>query len=119
MVKLPSFYTDDTPASANETWARLHADPLFQARPLLCPHCCLCQHWHTYHGTHTQRPGLWPVQPLKRLICLELLTSWSVYWRLQMNPLETELVLCWMASQVTTWLLVLFLLWSSLVGSNS
>ncbi|KAK9846165.1 hypothetical protein WJX84_002742 [Apatococcus fuscideae] len=26
---LPSFYAEDTPASANETWARLHSDPLF------------------------------------------------------------------------------------------
>ena len=26
---LPSFYSEDTPASANETWARLHSDPLF------------------------------------------------------------------------------------------
>ena len=28
-VTLPSFYSEDTPASANETWARLHSDPLF------------------------------------------------------------------------------------------
>jgi hypothetical protein len=26
---LPSFYSEDTPASANEMWQRLHADPLF------------------------------------------------------------------------------------------
>lgn len=26
---LPTFYAEDTPASANETWARLHNDPLF------------------------------------------------------------------------------------------
>lgn len=26
---LPSFYTNDTPASANEMWQRLHTDPLF------------------------------------------------------------------------------------------
>ncbi|KAK9808797.1 hypothetical protein WJX72_003833 [[Myrmecia] bisecta] len=26
---LPTFYAEDTPASANETWARLHSDPLF------------------------------------------------------------------------------------------
>ena len=28
-VLLPTFYSEDTPASANETWARLHSDPLF------------------------------------------------------------------------------------------
>ena len=28
-MTLPSFYSEDTPASANETWARLHSDPLF------------------------------------------------------------------------------------------
>lgn len=28
-VMLPTFYSEDTPASANETWARLHSDPLF------------------------------------------------------------------------------------------
>ena len=27
--RLPSFYQEDTPASANEMWQRLHADPLF------------------------------------------------------------------------------------------
>ena len=31
-VTLPSFYSEDTPASANETWARLHSDPLFAVR---------------------------------------------------------------------------------------
>lgn len=29
---LPSFYAEDTPTAANETWARLHADPLFAIR---------------------------------------------------------------------------------------
>lgn len=29
---LPSFYAEDTPASANETWARLHNDPMFAVR---------------------------------------------------------------------------------------
>lgn len=29
---LPSFYAEDTPVAANETWARLHADPLFAIR---------------------------------------------------------------------------------------
>ncbi|KAL6774407.1 hypothetical protein ACKKBG_A24885 [Auxenochlorella protothecoides x Auxenochlorella symbiontica] len=28
-VSLPAFYSNDTPASANEMWQRLHADPLF------------------------------------------------------------------------------------------
>ena len=28
-TQLPSFYAEDTPMAANETWARLHADPLF------------------------------------------------------------------------------------------
>ncbi len=27
--RLPSFYSEDTPASANEMWQRLHSDPLF------------------------------------------------------------------------------------------
>lgn len=27
--RLPAFYQEDTPASANEMWQRLHADPLF------------------------------------------------------------------------------------------
>lgn len=27
-TQLPSFYAEDTPMAANETWARLHADPL-------------------------------------------------------------------------------------------
>lgn len=27
--RLPAFYHEDTPASANEMWQRLHADPLF------------------------------------------------------------------------------------------
>lgn len=31
-VTLPSFYSEDTPASANESWARLHSDPLFAIR---------------------------------------------------------------------------------------
>lgn len=29
VTELPSFYAEDTPASANEMWQRLHADPLF------------------------------------------------------------------------------------------
>lgn len=29
---LPSFYAEDTPVAANETWARLHSDPLFAIR---------------------------------------------------------------------------------------
>jgi len=29
---LPSFYAEDTPIAANETWARLHSDPLFAIR---------------------------------------------------------------------------------------
>ena len=33
MAALPSFYTEDTPASANEIWLRLHSDPLFAVRP--------------------------------------------------------------------------------------
>ncbi|CAK0779174.1 hypothetical protein CVIRNUC_004711 [Coccomyxa viridis] len=28
-VKLPTFYAEDTAASANEVWSRLHSDPLF------------------------------------------------------------------------------------------
>ena len=28
-TQLPSFYAEDSVAAANETWARLHADPLF------------------------------------------------------------------------------------------
>lgn len=31
-VRLPAFYAEDTPASANELWQRLHADPLFAIR---------------------------------------------------------------------------------------
>lgn len=27
--QLPAFYSEDTPASANEMWQRLHSDPLF------------------------------------------------------------------------------------------
>ncbi len=33
VAQLPSFYAEDTPASANELWSRLHSDPLFAARP--------------------------------------------------------------------------------------
>ena len=29
VVKLPTFYAEDTAASANEVWSRLHSDPLF------------------------------------------------------------------------------------------
>ena len=29
MVKLPTFYAEDSAASANEVWSRLHSDPLF------------------------------------------------------------------------------------------
>lgn len=32
MAQLPSFYAEDTPASANELWSRLHSDPLFAVR---------------------------------------------------------------------------------------
>eukprot|EP00884_Botryococcus_braunii_P018768 jgi/Botrbrau1/5575/Bobra.97_2s0006.1 len=32
VTALPSFYAEDTPASANEVWSRLHADPLFAMR---------------------------------------------------------------------------------------
>ena len=41
-VTLPSFYSEDTPASANETWARLHSDPLFAVRlpTFLSPTAC-------------------------------------------------------------------------------
>ena len=28
-MQLPAFLTEDTPASANEVWLRLHSDPLF------------------------------------------------------------------------------------------
>ena len=28
-VQLPAFLAEDTPASANEVWVRLHNDPLF------------------------------------------------------------------------------------------
>ena len=35
-VLLPTFYSEDTPASANETWARLHSDPLFAVGLLHC-----------------------------------------------------------------------------------
>ena len=28
-VKLPTFYAEDTAASANEVWQRIHSDPLF------------------------------------------------------------------------------------------
>lgn len=46
-VLLPTFYSEDTPASANETWARLHSDPLFAvgtaALLVLFPAPC-CKH---------------------------------------------------------------------------
>lgn len=29
VVKLPTFYAEDTAASANEVWSRIHSDPLF------------------------------------------------------------------------------------------
>lgn len=35
-VKLPTFYAEDTPASANEVWQRIHSDPLFAVG-----FCCL------------------------------------------------------------------------------
>ena len=43
-MTLPSFYCEDTPASANETWARLHSDPLFAVRlpTFLSPHNTHC-----------------------------------------------------------------------------
>ena len=28
-MKLPTFYAEDSAASANEVWSRLHSDPLF------------------------------------------------------------------------------------------
>lgn len=47
MSLLPTFYAEDTPASANETWARLHNDPLFAVRVCIFsvfmyikPSCC-------------------------------------------------------------------------------
>ena len=65
VVKMPTFYEEDTAASANEVWSRLHSDPLFAVRALgpsclpiklasqrtdaisvlLSSHCwsCLCQ----------------------------------------------------------------------------
>lgn len=36
VVKLPTFYAEDSAASANEVWSRLHSDPLFAVRDL--PH---------------------------------------------------------------------------------
>ena len=42
-VKLPTFYAEDTAASANEVWSRIHSDPLFAVRAppaLLVPHDC-------------------------------------------------------------------------------
>ncbi len=45
-VKLPTFYAEDTAASANEVWSRIHSDPLFAVRallsPLSLPHAVLC-----------------------------------------------------------------------------
>ncbi|KAK9819174.1 hypothetical protein WJX81_003487 [Elliptochloris bilobata] len=32
VAQLPTFYAEDTPASANELWSRLHSDPLFAIR---------------------------------------------------------------------------------------
>ena len=29
VAQLPAFYTQDTPASANEMWQKLHGDPMF------------------------------------------------------------------------------------------
>ncbi len=52
MAQLPSFYAEDTPASANELWSRLHSDPLFAARPAARAALTL----------HTRRPtgaGVW------------------------------------------------------------
>lgn len=48
VAALPSFYAEDTPASAQEVWQRLHADPLFAIKqqvravplPAAAP-CCL------------------------------------------------------------------------------
>ena len=31
-VQLPTFYAEDTAASANEVWSRIHSDPLFAVR---------------------------------------------------------------------------------------
>lgn len=38
VVKMPTFYAEDTAASANEVWSRLHSDPLFAVRAL-GPNC--------------------------------------------------------------------------------
>lgn len=44
-VLLPTFYSEDTPASANETWARLHSDPLFAVSlEAYLLFCALAQH---------------------------------------------------------------------------
>ena len=37
VVKLPTFYAEDSAASANEVWSRLHSDPLFAVSDLLHP----------------------------------------------------------------------------------
>ena len=39
VVKMPTFYAEDTAASANEVWSRLHSDPLFAVRALGPPAC--------------------------------------------------------------------------------
>ena len=43
VAQLPSFYAEDTPASANELWSRLHSDPLFAVRPGAAPLPCCCE----------------------------------------------------------------------------
>ena len=35
--RLPSFYSEDTPQSANEMWQRLHSDPLFAIKQQVGP----------------------------------------------------------------------------------
>ena len=37
VVQLPAFYTQDTPASANEMWQKLHGDPMFAVSSLPGP----------------------------------------------------------------------------------
>ena len=47
LAQLPTFYAEDTPASANELWSRLHSDPLFAVRPagrlILSLGCAYCR----------------------------------------------------------------------------
>ena len=57
LAQLPTFYAEDTPASANELWSRLHSDPLFAARPagqLVMPLPALMRHRHTPQDDHAK-----------------------------------------------------------------